>query len=71
MSEYKEFYSILKGLNTLVKVANEYKRLALLDNLSDIDANRMQAILELAMYDDELHNIISQIDIDIAEDLLE
>jgi hypothetical protein len=46
----------------LQKFIDEYVRLASLPELSDKDADRMAAILELAQYDSELNDWINQVD---------
>ena len=53
----------------LDKFVQEYYRLAILSELSEKDAERMAAILELAQYDDELNSWINKVDDLVAEEL--
>lgn len=53
----------------LAKFVQEYYKLASLPELSERDAERMAAILELAQYDDELNFWINKIDHLVAEEL--
>ena len=53
----------------LDKFVQEYRRLAILPELSEKDAERMAAILELAQYDDELNSLINEVDDLVAEEL--
>lgn len=53
----------------LSKFVQEYYKLATLPELSERDAERMAAILELAQYDDELNAWINKIDHLVAEEL--
>jgi hypothetical protein len=53
----------------LSKFVQEYYKLAALPELSETDAERMAAILELAQYDDELNFWINKIDHLVAEEL--
>jgi len=53
----------------LDKFVQEYYRLAILAELSEKDAERMAAILELAQYDKELNSWINKVDDLVAEEL--
>ncbi|HBL13786.1 MAG TPA: hypothetical protein DD379_20805 [Cyanobacteria bacterium UBA11162] len=55
----------------LSKFVQEYYQLAILPELSERDAERMAAILELAQYDDELNSWLYKIDHFVAEELEE
>lgn len=55
----------------LSKFVQEYYKLATLPELSERDAERMAAILELAQYDDELNSWLYKIDHLVAEELEE
>ena len=63
--------SEIRAISLIAAMANEYKRLALLPELNDKDAGRMDAILEWAMYDESLHAMIAQVDIEVAKELEE
>jgi hypothetical protein len=53
----------------LSKFVQEYYKLATLPELSETEAERMAAILELAQYDDELNSWINKIDRLVADEL--
>jgi hypothetical protein len=63
-----ELQTHLSG-RALDKFVQEYYRLAILSELSEKDAERMAAILELAQYDDELNSWIDKVDHLVAGEL--
>lgn len=63
-----DFYEV-ESIGKIAAIANEYRRLALLPELSDKDAERMSAILEWAMFDEALNKMIAEIDDEVANKL--
>ncbi|WP_104900292.1 hypothetical protein [Nostoc sp. 'Peltigera membranacea cyanobiont' N6] len=65
-----------KGVNAFVtsqhlvkKLLQEYERLVMLSSPSNDELTRIEQILELAVYDTELDNLINQVDEQIASEM--
>ncbi|NEQ14158.1 MAG: hypothetical protein F6K44_09905 [Moorea sp. SIO3E2] len=51
-----------KNTKTIIKLAEEYRQLIALPFLSELEANRMAEILELANLDESLNSLIEEIE---------
>lgn len=54
----------------LLEIANKYRRLVKLEFPTDDELDEIDHILELAIYDTELDNLINEIDLDIASNIV-
>ncbi|MFB2967626.1 hypothetical protein ACE1CD_01510 [Aerosakkonema sp. BLCC-F183] len=67
ISQIQEEQANISG--TILKLVQEYYKLAILPHLSEDDAEGMATLLELAVYDDELNFWLKKVDCFVAHEL--